>query len=141
MSAFIVSTQTMNSVVDALRDLYFDRMRCGSTIDFGGLRLAQYDDFDKAGAALFALNVEAVRQRYGQRDPQPLFRWHPGKPKGNRAQRLKSMRCLRYQCSEGSVPKAPLYKALEEAIANYAAAIIDGLEDYKAAQWNEADAA
>ena len=67
--------------------------------------------------ALWAMNVRAVHSRYEGREGDPgSFRFHPGKLAIPLAQSIKTLECLRYQCSEGNVPEADLYQTLERII-------------------------
>src|SRR4051812_1158656 len=83
------------------------------------------DWLDLLGRDLYALNREAVRQRYGTADPVPEYRFRPpgDVPK---VQLYKSLRCLLYQCSEGDVPETALYRRVEERANGLAREIVGG---------------
>lgn len=129
MSAFVVDTQTMHRILTGFPSLV------GS-------------DATAAGRVLFTLNIAAVRWRYPDTiaDPEAM----PG-PEGAHAlgrtyvfhevpvtpaQALKSLQCLIYQCSEGSVPGTALYKTLAR-IARLAdpAKRIEASAAYRGAEW------
>jgi hypothetical protein len=46
------------------------------------------------------------------------------------------MHCLRYQCSEGDVPKKSLYRWLSRAIHHYESKIVSELQEYEDAKWD-----
>lgn len=129
MSAFVVNKATMDRVVS---DWCSDQYHPGSRFD-----AKQLDD---VGRKLFRLNCAAVNARYrDEPGMDPLCRTY----KFSRydcpwtaMQRLKAMKCLLYQCSEGKVPETPLYKELEARIASRMDEIISELPEYKAAGWN-----
>jgi len=90
---------------------------------------------DLIGAKLYALNHEAVAQRYDEGESSTPYRWQPAGYQ-NRVRWYKAIQCLRYQCAEGDAPETPLYAeltALERIVASY---IIDELPAYKEAPWD-----
>ena len=151
MSAFVIDTATMNRVVDTLTA----RGDYGAILgEFAGIRTTDRDARTRIGRLLFTLNVEAVTQRYvdGREDDMDL----PGptdcrsfpesysyvvrhRPFVERQTRLvagyKALRCLLYQCSEGDVPKTPLFKELQAAAAEVAHEIVSSLPQYEEAAW------
>lgn len=111
MSAFIVSTECMDRVVR------------GFAL---ALTLPLSDELSNdLGRQLFALNVEAVRQRYGNADDMMAEGWRAEDYTFTEPPTLpdcpplvdsyKAMQCLHYQCSEGNVPEQKLYSLLENA--------------------------
>jgi hypothetical protein len=136
MSAFIVGTGTMNRVVQAIVHVCpdFD----GEPTRPPAVRLQ--DVGTRLGIKLYRLNAEAVRQRYDQSDPVPLFRSTQVEAPRTRKERIacfKALQCLIYQCSEGDVPDTPLYRQLETVRYVLAARIIADLPEYQAAGWDE----
>jgi hypothetical protein len=118
MSAFIVTPQTMNWCLHAL-----------------DTSNAPCDELDCLGRDLYALNQRAVEARYGEEDPFPEFRITPCKP--SKIQQLKSLHCLRYQCSEGDIPETSLlYARIEKRIHELESEIIHDLPEYDAAIWD-----
>lgn len=116
MSAYVVSPATIQCAVHAIA------RHCPR---FGGGRFATPSDIrtpeavkalSHLGDALWAMNREAVRQRYGQADAVPEFVFDPSKrPSG--PQMKGAVQSIVYQCSEGDVPRTPLYRELEAAAA------------------------
>jgi hypothetical protein len=136
MSAFIVSTGTMNRVVQAIMHTcpHFD----GEPTRPPAVRLQ--DVGTHLGIKLYRLNAEAVRQRYDQSEPVPLFRSTQVEAPRTRKEWIacfKALQCLSYQCSEGDVPDTPLYRELETVRYGLAARIIADLPEYQAAKWDE----
>jgi hypothetical protein len=111
MSAFVISTETMQRVIAAITDN-------GKTHDgmFAGKYLVRTSgDLDRLGNELFALNGQAVQARYpGEPVALPDFSYRPlgAIPLEHR---FMAIQCLLYQCDEGKVPQNALYKALEKA--------------------------
>ena len=107
MSAFIVSTETMQRVIAAITDN-------GSIYDgtFAGTYLLRNSsDLDALGKALFAMNADAVNQRYSENYVEPPFSY---RPLGivSKEDRFMAVACLLYQCSEGDVPEREMYREL-----------------------------
>lgn len=126
MSAYLVTAETINCCCAGWR-LPYDR---------------QIDDcaeFDDIGRRLWAMNAEAVGQRYEEEaEPPPfLFSYRPAKY--SPAQILKCLECLRYQCSEGDIDQRPLYAELEQKMYRWAQHIANETAEYKAAQWGLED--
>jgi hypothetical protein len=139
MSAFVVDTTCMDRVVRG-----FDLAKPNPTRSdlFRTMR----------GQDLFNLNIEAVRQRYGDDDMVPDG-WSiedyqytpppdvPGVPQD--VDSLKALHCLIYQCSEGDVPERRLYQLLVEISqklearirAEHGADDIHDLPAYQRAEW------
>ena len=109
MSAFFVSRQTIHDTVTA--------------IAHAAPVPRSTDALDVIGSALWAMNAEALRQRYpsiigtdedrnntGDADAYCYF---PPRHM-NAAQMAKSVHCLAYQCSEGDVSGRDLFKMLSD---------------------------
>lgn len=136
MSAFLVSPRCINSVVT-----YINRH---ADIFNWSLKSHGYNastDFDRLASDLFALNCEALDQRYGngtalqdtEGEPQHVFRFVEAEPVAV----YKAACCLHYQCSEGEVPQHPLYKALTAIRDTIAGQIISALPSYETASWGD----
>jgi hypothetical protein len=142
MSAFIVDIECMDRVVRGL-------VLVADLLDPAA-------DPTTIGRDLFQLNVEAVRQRYGNdiEDMMPATGWKPNDYRYTEppvvpgcpplVDSLKALHCLLYQCSEGTVRNEPLYEALEAAGAKLELAIrattlwrgdIENMPAYKLASW------
>ena len=147
MSAFIVDKSTMQAVVTAIcgRSFY------GQIIPrFLGFSTDTMDTSTRIGRGLYALNINAVTQRYGGpvsdlpgpsnpertaktfRGPDPSRQMTPT-PELIRG--LKALRCLIYQCAEGTVPDMAEYAELEQAAGAIAQEIVARLPEYDAAPW------
>ena len=149
MSSFVVSEDTMRRAVRAIcsRNWY------GQIIStFAGIDTSAPTAPTEIGRRLFTLNIEAVYQRYpdtqdtgelpGEDDslsmPRTFRAPKPATvqaPMGQLAGDLKALGCLRYQCSEGDVPNAPLFVALAEAIGVLSYDIVSRMPEYERAPW------
>lgn len=127
MSAYVVSNRTINRIVS-----YLDQ--------HGGPYLEH--DLDgqprapaELGAALNALNVEAVHQRYPSDTEEDM----PGLvgPKdyayrfelSNKFQAYGHLICWLYQCSEGDVPSRALFRAMEHIASRMAGELVRSLAE------------
>lgn len=155
MSAFVVGEDTMLRVVRGIcaQSKYGPIVR-----QFAGFDTQTADAPTKIGRKLFAMNIEAVKQRYPDCRAKPadmpgpigdddkslapkLARCFkascvPNKP--DRAEMVavyKAMSCLEYQCSEGNIPETPLFAELTKATAAVAESIVRELPEYGAAPW------
>lgn len=143
MSAFLVDTKTMDKVVNLI-DALSPRGRKLGTLAVPNLSAANDDDRDAAlqrvGEALYVLNGQALRQRYGNSEGNtlPSYRHHPALISGHKTMiaHYKALRCLLYQCAEGDVPSSPIYKALEAVACEAAECIVHELPEFKHAAWD-----
>ncbi len=136
MSCFIVTDKTMQDAVSAMH-----------------IHSASSDLADQLGRELWLLNFAAYDARYPKdqttatdREIAAEWQWKPAFPvltdRGIPASRaaacqwLKSLICLRYQCSEGECRKHELYHRVSNRIAQLALLIIDTLPEYEAAAWD-----
>jgi hypothetical protein len=150
MSAFIVDPDTMNAVVNtiaheqneigvsqAVRDVLTAFGLNGQPTDA--------DTLDALGNEIYALNRDAVWQRYPNDPtpedlpgpiPSPLgnFRYSPRKP--DRMGGYKALRCLIYQCSEGDVPEREQFKALDALCDALAHRIVSDMDAYRERAWD-----
>lgn len=98
MSAFIVRKDTMHA--------------CALALSAAG------EDLTTFGRELYAMNEDAVAQRYSEepdRTGSTGYVWEspgPLSPGGL----LEALECLRYQCAEGDVPERPLFERLSVAV-------------------------
>ena len=134
MSAFVISPDTMHNVVAAMRD-----------------DVASLDALNTLGRDLYAMNIEAVMQRYpdcrnnyanmpGPIDQQGIgegYRFNPAAANPCAITRYKAARCLRYQCSEGDVPESEQYAKLNAAIDAMANDIVSHLPEFEQASWDD----
>ncbi len=142
MSAFMVSPQCMNLVVNAVMER---RNRVHSTfLTFGGVDLTQPNAAPLVAAALYGLNQQALQERYpdshshgGYSDiPEYRFAFVRSDSRISRSVRAyKAGQCLEYQCAEGTVPETPLYQELAALTHWLAAEIVGMLPEYERAGW------
>ena len=133
MSTFIVSNKLIQRSVSALREPEMTN-----------------EEYSQLGRDLFYLNYDAFNCRYAEKGG-PLLRevgwdWKVCKVAVDQYQIpmermttigwLKALHCLRYQLSEGGVPKHELYGRLERRIRAMETAIVISLKEYKDADWN-----
>lgn len=132
MSAFVVSTITMNRIVTFILDSHLET--------FAGIKLGNGDVKGEQiagaliGRALFGLNQDAVNYRYDERSeqaPRYVFKRTPA----SKIQVHKSLSCLLYQCSEGDVPERSAFKELDVLHNDLAHDIVNDLPEYDQAEW------
>jgi hypothetical protein len=154
MSAFVIDPETMDKVVSTLTakgQWGYVLRRVGDTFTDAP------DAATKIGRQLYAMNLDAVMERYPDTHDNPKDMPGPVDAKGrSTAARLpttykaklrnpvtqadwvagfKAISCLSYQCSEGDVPKTELFKELELAEGMIAARIVQNLPEYEKAPW------
>lgn len=126
MSAFLVSHETINAVCFGWRPEGDNSPGC--------------EQLDWLGNRLWAMNREALKQRYGDEfDAPEVFSFRPHQY--TRIQCLKAAQCLRYQCSEGDVPKLALYDELSRVCERLAYEVINKMPEYGAVAWDLANPA
>jgi hypothetical protein len=138
MSAFVVEDKVINRVVTVLaKDKNLDYAR-KVILDETGLNITNPSEAAKLGEMMFSLNCNAVEQRYGDGEAAKFrsldysCRLEPS----TTIQAYKSLRCWRYQCSEGDIPEASLlYTTMERVLGEMAQAIVDALPTYDKAEW------
>ena len=118
MSAFIVSNATIHRAV-------------------WGMKYAKLTGaYDKElGQKLYALNAEAVQQRYGD-DFAERVNFTPEPGVVSKISAVKALHCLRYQCSEGNVPSKKLFKMLSRAIEILSEDIVCNLPEWNSVPWD-----
>lgn len=138
MSAFIVSTETMQNAVNAI---HMANTRYGSSeYTFCGVVVRNELDLATVGAVLFTLNHEAVNQRYAE-DGFAVEEYKHGRSVAPRtgstlAPYIKSLDCLIYQCSEGDVPEHDHFLQLEAARRTLVDMLLSGLTEYANSPWD-----
>lgn len=133
MSAFLVDDFTMHR---ALMGYSYAMRQRGYDVD----------ELTALGRKWFAMNLEALVARYGQRafEGEALdanaYKFahiadrHP-------ADYFKALKCLQYQCTEGEVPDSGTYRHLEDVIAHCASRVIgEHVPAYEAAPWDGEEA-
>lgn len=136
MSAFIVSTETMHRVVKAIDDAMNHEGIFGADFERAepGFLIRTAGDLDALGQALFALNADAVNQRYNEKDEPPTYTYRPLGPVTD-PEKYFAIACLIYQCSEGNVPERGLYKALQNLENSIARGIAHNLASARNVPW------
>lgn len=125
MSAYIVDHSVFDHIIAAIRhDQTFALLAPFKPLGYGE------QDLVRLAADLYAMNVEAVAQRYP--GAAQLLVWGDNAPYRARVvlpiDNLKlhgEIACLLYQCSEGHVPEKPLFQALEEMHATLAHELVN----------------
>jgi len=147
MSSFLVKPETIQRIVSLLYLAHNNGQIWASSFQSLMARhlisVSESKDRDALCKRLFELNVQAVHERYGDKDYTTM----PG-PKGvkpeqyrfkildaNRVQVFMSVQCLIYQCSEGNVPKTKLFKFLEALENMLARSIVQQLPEYQKGEW------
>ena len=136
MSAFLVSHETVDVILTALQ------LRDGETLArlFAPFTAPEdpRDALDDLGRQILALNLEALRARYGGNEEDDAetaagytFSARPESP----GYVVKQLDCLTYQCAEGDVPSHPLYVALEAMRRALVDRVLNDLPAYVAAPW------
>lgn len=130
MSAFLVTEKTLYNCMKAITKAQYS---------------ALYKDIDGSQKkfkiifmALNSLNSLALKVRYNE-EPSPGYKFCSIKyteASSCKIQLLKSLNCLIYQCSEGSVIKTGLYKKLLEVKSDLQDLIIRDLPEYEKAVWD-----
>lgn len=117
MSAFIVNNTTIH--------------RCLWGLCYANLSL---DYNPSLGQKLYDLNAEAVAQRYDESPERVKFLGE--ETPVSKMSAVKALHCLRYQCSEGDVPKKPLFKKISRAIEILSEDIVCNLPEWNNVPWD-----
>ena len=125
MSAYIVHPRTMNQVVTYI---------VSNSSAFGDFKDIGLDTPGDLGQAFYIMNADAVEERYGDREPVPLFSYRPEVV--SKVQVFKAMRNLLYQCTEGAVPESNLFKLLDSLSREVAMYAVYECEEFAAASWS-----
>ena len=138
MSAFLVSMLTINRIVATLSSLLRSDRYSYTAKRFAeaGIDTSQVDWEARLAHAMFALNQEALYQRYG--DPaEERFIYRLAPSLANLYQALKSVDCWLYQCAEGNVPESKLYQFFRTVVRMWLLEIIVyRTPEYEQAEWD-----
>jgi hypothetical protein len=146
MSTFICNTKTFSNIYSGLQVFYSPRY-ANSQVAIAQLLdhiTAPYLDIDHNAtliAALYAINVEAVNQRYADAieknaSSQIMQAMCVFQSAITVEQFMKSLECLHYQMSEGDIPeKSKLYILVGKLIASLRGDIAHSSELYNMATW------
>ena len=139
MSAFMVSSQTINSLAYKMLDQKdVLRVPCDKRFDNPFKLLLRFQSWEELSDALHLMNLEAIRQRYGQEYIEGVVGYVDldAKPKKlSNVQFFKSLNCLLYQCSEGDVTDSQLYKELDQFSDGLPMEIMLESKAYGRAKW------
>lgn len=129
MSAYIVDSRTIDRVLfplfnDSDNRFFYIKKSVG---------LYRPLDFTIFGRKLLALNTEAVNQRYSEINSINHYEFESIFV--SKIQSYKSLQCLIYQCTEGSVPHRRLYKFLKAYSDALGYFIISSLSEYNDSEW------
>lgn len=131
MSSFIVEDKTIHRIVSWIAN----NQHSNWTSTYIPSEWKKCNNFDKLGKSLIALNYKATNARYAEQLKVDIkYKWE-NLYHINDFQALKSAECLRYQCSEGNVPKTKLFKLLERLIEGIKSNIIRKIKTYEDAEW------
>lgn len=125
MSAFIVSSLCVNRVLRGLRAL---------DTKFYETDLMEMDQIKQLGQKILEMNARAVQARYGDNQDPGLFEFEI-LSNVSKVQSYKSLQCLLYQCTEGSVPDEQLFQRPEAHENRLARHIVNSLPEYETAEW------
>jgi len=130
MSAFLVSEKTLYNCMKAITKAQYSAL-------YKDIEGSQ-KKFKIVFMALNSLNSLALKVRYNE-EPAPGYKFCSIKyteASSCKVQLLKSLQCLIYQCSEGSVVETGLYKKLVEVKNDLAELIVRDLPEYENAVWD-----
>lgn len=146
MSAFIISEKCMRNII---YNLFWNHEFKNLTSifrynDYRPIDEHDHNDFHELANEFYLMNREAVKQRYNEPEDSDYIKipdykkidWTSNGTTLNKYQALMSMRCLRYQCTEGNVPESKLYNFLEQLIHNWMLYIMEEIPEYKQAEWD-----
>lgn len=133
MSSFIVEDKTIHRILNWVQNNQYDNHN--SMFVPVNLKHTNHADMTNLGKRLIALNYKATNSRYEEELKPNICYKFDWLPNVSDVQSLKSAECLRYQCSEGNVPKTKLFKLLNHLIEGMKSKIIHNMESYEIAEW------
>lgn len=131
MSAFLVSDETMHIITKHITRSA--RTFAGVAIDEDATR--REASASRIGRLLFGMNEAALAARYGDEIQGIDYHARVIVPP-TKIQALKAIKCLLYQCMEGSVPETQLYQELQRMAGGLAHEIVEALPEYHKASWD-----
>lgn len=141
MSAFICSNETYSRIYSGIKVFGLSNLSEFSDISFTlknhvleGRTPEEFIDI------LYRLNVRAVNERYEESAAEELDKKMLQSLcvlgyNISISQWLKSLKCLRYQMSEGDVPSTKFYSQVEKLINAICEHIVTSTKEYEAAVW------
>ena len=141
MSAFICDTDNFSRIYKGLE--VYNQDICPNAAKRIECLKVGFGDLPEIIQKLYGLNVRAVKQKYGEErisdseemDPRELMEIRKSKGVPTACQFLKSLECLRYQMSEGTVPYEMLYREIERLIKALQMDKVQDTKEYKTAVW------
>lgn len=128
MSAYIVADGTMDTIVQMI-------MRRDPSVIGPQLTALRDAGADQLGRALYAMNAKAVAQRFCEtQQDRDSYTYQPH-PEYSFARAAMAARCLRDQCSHGTVPTSGLYADLTVLVEQLTYKFA-GQADYLATPWH-----
>lgn len=127
MSSFILPDVKVCSLVHYLSNA---ARGVHDTLGDLGYRLVTEEDRKKLIVDLLQMNLDAVNCRYGENNILDTEKINFNYEYLSRLQAIKGMRCLLYQCNEGTVSEAPLFKAIDRIANNLMYDVISELPEY-----------
>lgn len=143
MSAYVVDDNTINKIVafftlDTAGDAKYLGHHRNPLATLGYLLGYGEEEPRRLAKDMFALNVRAVDVRYGKGQAaefRPLdFEYKSVLPQPV-VHTIKALGCWLYQCSEGDVPKTPLYIAMAKIRNTLCRCVVYDLPAYNEAPW------
>lgn len=146
MSAYVCKTETFARIYTGLQIFNSDSFpytlrAINDLLDFvTGLDKSSKNNFARIITELYVLNVEAVNERYGETattviDEQTFYEICCLTPCGTFHQFYKTIECLHYQMSEGTVSQTELYKLVGNLMNNICIDIVHKSNMYNEAKW------
>src|SRR5260370_19625905 len=135
MSAFVVKQTSINKIISWLRHEFLENSSLRLVARQFGVDVESEGWEQRLAEAMYALNIEAVNQRYSEKNslPEIVYSLYPYT---SRISAWKALRCWIYQCSEVSVPETNLYRYFAEIEKQTALHIVMGLPAYAHAEWH-----
>ena len=141
MSTFMVNDITFNSVA---KTLIRRGRRSGNYRDVEAI-ISKFDDTNDTGmtteqrveAFIYTLkncNAQAVDARYGDLPDGTPVEWQKGREMSNLCL-VKQLQCIRYQMTEGEIPRGPVYKELKELLQGISEHIVSRSDKYEQYPW------
>jgi hypothetical protein len=140
MSAYVVEDETINRIVAHLESQAMGRDDWGFAqfMREQGYTMGQRADRERLANAMFALNVRAVEERYGEGEAAK-FRPLDFAPRGVAPVGLlatyRALQCWLYQCSEGDVEASALFRLMSQLSDRMAHAIVRNMREYQNGDW------
>ena len=152
MSAFVLDDTSINQLANSItfyaeygrHHVWQTKSECQSLLSMLKMPFSSQHGFidqktavgctAKIAQILYALNVDAVNQRYNDNE-SIMYDGFRSTPPLKPIEFLKKLHCWQYQCSEGNVPDRKFFKAIEKLSAAASHDIVVNSKEYEAASW------